>query len=715
MNTDGHRWKGTWREQPFHPLGDLVWSSISVLICVHLWFPSLLFPATAGLCLNVIAPNFRVRRRSLSLALPAAGCSLAFGAFLPAASAASLNVRVAPLFDGRPLVMNPLALTNAAGQRLSVTRLDFLLSDFALRRADGAWLERTNWQAYFSLGAGRAQARVPDLPPGRYDRARFHVGVRPDLNHSDPVRYAPDHPLNPELNGLHWGWAGGYVFFAIEGRWEAANSKSEVLNPKADSKLQIANRKSEMSGYSFHLGNDWMLMTVELPVALALNGDQPLSMALHVDRVFGGQPPVTLAADEDSTHSREGDALAEKLRGNVQSAFVVLNTSPEPPLHLAVRGEGGRRPGEDESLKRPLLASNATPYRFTFARQFPPPPLPRDNPLTDEGVELGRRLFHEPLLSINGKQACASCHQAEAMFIDAGRAFSLGAEGRAGTRNAMPLFNLAWKRAFFWDGRAPSLRAQVLMPIQNPIEMHESLSNVVAKLQSSGGQAHSSHSALRVPRSAFNYPALFERAFGSPEISADRVARALEQFLLTLVSYDAKFDRALQGRANLTEEEKRGFQLFVTEYDPRRQQYGADCFHCHGGPFFTTHGFANNGLDAAFSDPGLAAVTAKDYDQGKFSVPSLRNVELTAPYMHDGRFKTLAEVIGHYSTGVKRSDTLDPNLAKHPAAGLNLSAADKQALVAFLKTLTDETFRAKHLAGSRTGTANATGGVTAAR
>lgn len=623
----------------------------------------------------------------------AAWVLLAIGAFMPAASAASLSVQLTPVFNDRPLVMNQLVLTNTTLQRLSVTRLDFLLSDFALRRVDGTWLTRTNWQAYFGLGAQRMKAQVPELPPGHYDRVRWRVGVPPGLNHSDPARYAPDHPLNPELNGLHWGWAGGYVFFAIEGRWEEISPNSEP-----------GTRIAEIPGYSFHLGNDWMLMTVELPLALTLDRDQVLPVALHVDRVFGGQRPVALTADENSTHSREGDTLAEKLQDNVQSAFEVLNTPaiaaglsgdlkvgrgvPTPPHDGAARTPRPPWLVEGESPNKPLLASNATPYRFTFARQFPPPPLPRDNPMTDEGVELGRRLFHEPLLSINGRQSCASCHQAKAAFVDAERAFSLGAEGQTGTRNAMPLFNLAWKRSFFWDGRAPSLRAQVLLPIQNPIEMHESLSNVVAKLRATAEG--------RAP----DYPALFERAFGSPEIAADRVARALEQFLLTLVSYDAKFDRALQGGATLTEEEKRGFQLFVTEFDPRRGQYGADCFHCHGGPFFTSHGFANNGLDAEFNDPGLAVVTAKDYDRGKFAVPSLRNVELTGPYMHDGRFKTLEEVIDHYSTGVKRSPSLDPNLAKHPVAGLNLSAADKQALVAFLKTLTDERFHAKHAAVS---------------
>jgi cytochrome c peroxidase len=245
-----------------------------------------------------------------------------------------------------------------------------------------------------------------------------------------------------------------------------------------------------------------------------------------------------------------------------------------------------------------------------------------------------------------------------------------------GARHAMPLLNLAWKRSFFWDGRAPSLRAQALMPIQDHAEMDECLTNVASKL------------AAR-PR----YPAAFQAAFGCMEITPEKIGLALEQYLLTLTSFDAKLDRAMRGAEKLTVEEKRGFQLFSTEYDPRRGQYGADCFHCHGGMLFQSQTFANNGLDAEFRDTGRAKVTGKDSDRGKFAVPSLRNVELTGPYMHDGRFATLEEVVAHYCTGVKRSASLDPNLAKHPNGGLPLTEADQKALVAFLKTLTDESMR----------------------
>jgi YHYH protein/Di-haem cytochrome c peroxidase/Cytochrome c len=234
----------------------------------------------------------------------------------------------------------------------------------------------------------------------------------------------------------------------------------------------------------------------------------------------------------------------------------------------------------------------------------------------------------------------------------------------------MPLFNLAWKTSFFWDGRAPALRAQALIPIQDHLEMDETLENVVAKLTANPA-----------------YPPLFAAAFGSGKISPENIGLAIETFLLTKLSFDSKLDRSLKGQATLTDEEKRGFELFFTESEPRLDRKGADCFHCHGGAFFTDHALHNNGLSPTW-DLGLEKTTGKETDRRKFSTPSLRNIALTAPYMHDGRFATLEKVIDHYNSRFERSPTLDPNLAKHPA-GLGLTPADTAALIAFLKTLSE--------------------------
>jgi cytochrome c peroxidase len=308
---------------------------------------------------------------------------------------------------------------------------------------------------------------------------------------------------------------------------------------------------------------------------------------------------------------------------------------------------------------------------------FPQARLPKDNPLTPDRVALGRRLFHDTRLSRDQTLSCASCHQPTSALTDP-RRFSIGVDGRMGARNSMPLFNLAWKESFFWDGRVASLRQQALIPIVDHREMDETVENVVMKL----GRDES-------------IKAEFGKAFGSPEVTAERLGMAVEAFLLTLVSHDSRFDRAQRGEVKLTPEEQRGFELFMLEREPRLGTMGADCFHCHGGALFTDQGFHNNGLAIDERDTGRHRVTGSALDLGNFATPSLRNIALTAPYMHDGRFATLEEVLDHYSEGVRRTDTLDPNLAKHPDGGLHLSAEEKRCVIAFLKTLTDEGFARK--------------------
>ncbi len=555
-----------------------------------------------------------------------------------------LHVEISPQFSLRPLIFDSLTNRTSSSQQISVTRLDFLISNLALRRLDGTWLTHSNQFAFVNGRDGPQSFRLNQVPEGRYDQLRFNIGVPPAENHADPASLASDHPLNPNVNGLHWSWQGGYVFFAIEGDWLKSNQ--------------------QRSGYSYHLATDLNLMTVVLPIDLDLREDREISIALDVAKIFTQKHKIKVSEETTSTHSRKGDHLAVQLRENVEHAFSVQSIRPVRPKPLV-----------SATPRNIVMATTATPYRFKISRSFPQPALPLDNPLTEEGVALGSRLFSETRLSINNTQSCRSCHKNESAFTEPQR-FSLGAEGQKGSRNAMPLFNLAWRRSFFWDGRSPSLRDQVLRPIEDPIEMHETLAHVVTKLAISP------------------YPDLFAKAFGTPEINSDRLARALEQFLLTQVSYHSKFDRSLLGETTLTLEEKRGFELFQTEYDPRRGQFGADCFHCHGGPLFQSQSFANNGLDTEAKDIGRMGVTGRAGDRGKFAVPSLRNIALTAPYMHDGRFSTLEEVINHYMTGIQPSTTLDPNIAKHPLGGLALSPADQQALIAFLRTLTDprETF-----------------------
>ncbi|MGB0863208.1 MAG: cytochrome-c peroxidase [Saprospiraceae bacterium] len=324
-----------------------------------------------------------------------------------------------------------------------------------------------------------------------------------------------------------------------------------------------------------------------------------------------------------------------------------------------------------------VIPKDETPYNLSYG-DLPVPVLPSDNPLTVQGVELGKMLFYETMLSKDGTQSCVSCHRQEDGFSDTTQ-FSIGVENLPGKRQAMPVFNMAWHtNEFFWDGRAHLLRDQSLKPIQDPLEMNETLENVITKL--SGEK---------------EYRDQFSRAFGSTEITSEKMSLAMEQFMMSIVSYQSKYDEYLAGTTQLTASEERGRVLFFAEYNPFfPDQSGADCAHCHSGRNFENDEYMNNGLDtdANITDIGREEVTEDANDKGKFKVPSLRNIEMTRPYMHDGRFQTLEEVIEHYNSGIKASTTADPTVLNTQSTGLFLNAQDKEDLLNFLKTLTDDTF-----------------------
>jgi cytochrome c peroxidase len=550
-----------------------------------------------------------------------------------------LEVVIHHRFGDAPLLMESSRYETAAGETFSITRLAYLLSNFSLEREDGTMVPLDEFA--FVEAHERSSFSLSSAPSESFRALHFDVGLGPETNHSDPARYAAGHPLNPLLNRLHWDWQGGYIFFALEGHFKARDQAS--------------------AGYVYHVARDPNRTRMSVAVPMDLRDPGRLHLVLDVEKLVDGPRPVSFFAAGRSTHSNEGDALPSQLMTNLQAAIRPLGFENTQALSAA------------RAKVKPIdLPANFTPYPLTLPRSFPLPNLPLDNPLTVERVELGKRLFHEPALSRNGIISCASCHQAEAGFSDP-RRFSIGLDGKSTPRQSMSLLNLAWKDSFFWDGRAKLLRDQVLEPIENPIEMDEKLSRIPAKLAALPG-----------------YEAAFKAAFGTTEITPQRLGLALEAFLLTLVSTDSKFDQARQGKAQLTTEEQRGMELFFMEHEPAHGKRGADCFHCHGGPLFSDHRFHDNGLRDE-SDHGLGTITGNPSDRGKFATPGLRNISLTAPYMHDGRFATLEEVVAHYNTGVKRTPNLDPNLAKHPDAGLGLGDADQAALVAFLKTLTEAT------------------------
>ena len=293
---------------------------------------------------------------------------------------------------------------------------------------------------------------------------------------------------------------------------------------------------------------------------------------------------------------------------------------------------------------------------------------PADNPITNAGATLGRVLFYDVRLSRNETVSCASCHLQEHGFAAPDR-LSPGFEGERTARNAMALAfpRFDRNRQFFWDERAQTLEALALEPIQDPVEMGLTLDELTTRLEAT----------------AF-YPALFADAFGTPEVTSDRVARALSQFLRSIVASNSRYDAARQAQGGLparpmdglTDQENEGLRLF---FGPGR------CNECHTGDLFMGTHTASNGLDSTITDAGQFA--------GRFKIVSLRNVALTAPYMHDGRFETLDEVVQHYSTGIQASPGLDPRLRGPGGRPLRMdfSADERAALVAFLRTLTDTT------------------------
>ncbi|MFN7115992.1 MAG: cytochrome-c peroxidase [Saprospiraceae bacterium] len=307
---------------------------------------------------------------------------------------------------------------------------------------------------------------------------------------------------------------------------------------------------------------------------------------------------------------------------------------------------------------------------FKVPANFPQPVYDLSkNPITQEGFELGRTLFYDGILSRDGTISCGFCHQQQSAFTQHAHTLSHGIDDRLTMRNALPIQNLAWEKEFFWDGGVFHLDLFAVEPIQNENEMDESLPNVLNKL-----------------RNHPSYPKLFEKAFGTPEITTDRFLKALSQFQLMCISADSKYDKYVRKEGvMLSSEEIAGMQIFQQK-----------CASCHSGELFTDNSYRNNGLTIGNpEDTGRERITLNENDKFKFKVPSLRNVELTRPYMHDGRIRTLEAVLDHYASNVQDSPTLDSLLKKKGRLGIELSATEKTQIMAFLKTLTDEVFLKK--------------------
>jgi cytochrome c peroxidase len=304
-----------------------------------------------------------------------------------------------------------------------------------------------------------------------------------------------------------------------------------------------------------------------------------------------------------------------------------------------------------------------TPIYLDIPKDWPKPVYDfSKNPLTEEGFQLGRNLFYDPILSRDNTISCASCHLQQTGFTHVDHDLSHGIEGRIGTRNSMSLMNLAWSKTFMWDGGVNHLDVQFIHPITSEVEMDETMENVVKKLQES-------------PK----YQELYIKAFGTSKVTGQFTLKALSQFVVMLTTSNSKYDKVVRKEEKFTEMEQKGYDLFKQH-----------CASCHKEPLFTSDNFENNGLviDTTLNDFGRMRITQDKKDKQKFKVPTLRNAQFTFPYMHDGRFKTLNDVIKHYNSDIENS----PTLAKQLRKPMNLSDNDRTDLVAFLKTLTEKEF-----------------------
>jgi cytochrome c peroxidase len=314
------------------------------------------------------------------------------------------------------------------------------------------------------------------------------------------------------------------------------------------------------------------------------------------------------------------------------------------------------------------------PVQASKPHSFPPMVIPKSNPLSAEGIALGKKLFFDPILSRDSSISCGTCHQPKLAFTD-GLDKSRGIDGQLSQRSAMSLLNVGfYSKGLFWDGRAATLEEQSLHPVRTFEEMDENWARVSKKLQKHA-----------------EYPVLFRKAFGIKrrvDIDSNLVGKALAQYERTLISANTKFDRVMAGKEQFSPSEKRGWTIFFDADDPRTPT--SECNHCHVDPLFSTLAFENNGIDPgdeikALKDRGRGGVSGNVYERGQFRVPTLRNLAYTAPYMHDGRFKTLDEVLDHYQSGGHAGMSVSPNVRK-----LQLDKQDRRDLLAFLQTLNDD-------------------------
>ncbi len=578
---------------------------------------------------------------------------------------------------GAELMPRSLDYVNEAGNSYSVTRFDYLITDISLNRTDGITVPLGDVIYGDAITQGEIAHTFSDVPAGSYESIRFTWGVPAEMNEAGFL--SGDYDL--------MGWpselGGGYYAMRLEGFW-----------------TDLAASAPGFQSYSLHTGFlrrclDEGVGLQDCPPSRLVEFDGSFEIELDTGEFRVGKEDrwfIEASVDVNRWMSAPVYDLAQEWADQSECPISPDVCTLGSPTSSSVEAQQDLYENRSDvfalidvseaSMGSPIAMEvdlDIAPYGLA---NWPLMPVPDDNPTTREGIALGRHLFYDPILSRDGSMSCGTCHRQEFAFADP-RRFSLGVNGEAGVFNAPALANLGWASgapfnkiysaksfALFWDGHAGSLEHQSTFPVEDPLEMDRSWDAVVREMQS-----HSS------------YPDMFEAAFGSRHVTIEGVTRALAQFQRTFRSYNSKWDRVQRGEESLSPSEQRGYDAFVAET--------GDCFHCHGGNFALminpSNSFANNGLDA-IPEAGLRDSTSFFLHEGLFKTPTLRNVEVTAPYMHDGRFNTLEEVLEFYSTGVHiDSKNLNSALRARVIAG-PIDPAMQSDIIAFLKTRTDDEF-----------------------
>jgi cytochrome c peroxidase len=535
----------------------------------------------------------------------------------PGAEAGRVILSLAESVDATPLAFGALVYENAAGNRYSVDRFRYYVSGVRLERTDGSVVEMDAVHYRDAADPGTSTFTLEDVPGGSYVALSLLIGL--DAAHNEWGAL----PDTPENAAMRWpaSLGDGYHYAWLEGRYR---DETGAAAPYAVRTGRIDD------GVNF----DDNLVRLVVPTSALVVDEGPVTLDVEVNvNAWFDDPPFDLAENADMV--------------------------ADPAAQAALRDNAS-------DLLDPVIIE-LEPVSFTFPGAEPPVmPEPAGNPTTRQGIQLGRLLFYDPILSGDSTLACAGCHVQERAFGDP-RRLSVGIGGERTPRHAPTIINPGWIRDLFWDGRSPSIEDQAIHPVENPIEMAADWDDVVADIQ-----AHPT------------YPALFRQVFGTSTIERDLVLKAIAQFERSLISRSSRYDRWLRGQESFTAQEERGWAIFHSE--------SADCFHCHHpNELFTTNQFINIGLDSVVVDPGLGGIDGDPNHLSQFRVPTLRNVGVSAPYMHDGRFATLEEVLEHYRTGGK-AGTANVSPLIRTGVGLPLSDQDIEDIIAFLHTLTDESF-----------------------